>query len=423
MNKKNNFSEIKLKERILVFSDCYIFGGSEKLISFLLTNEIILQKFELIFSYRKHREYEKGLQNENLLNKSNNFPLLLFSNETLFYQINCTTFPSFVKIFLKIPLYILEKLNIYSLWNLFVFIRLLHVTKPSIIHINNGGYPGAKSCNILVIANSIFQKAKIIYQVNNQARENNSAFNYYFDCFIAKQVFYFTTASFQSKTKLVDNRKFNSEKILIVNNCVPLSNIKINRNTICRDLCISLNSFIIVQVGFLTSRKGQIYAITAVERLLKMHPTCDIKLILIGNGEDEEILKKLIVNSKLDKNVFLLGYKNNSDDYIEASDIFLLPSIKDEDMPLVLLTALGSGKPIIATDLAGISQVIESGKNGILVPNNLDTFVDDLIDNIYKLFNDKVLRDYLATNASRTYEKFTPTNYGLRLKEIYESIK
>lgn len=411
-------------KKILVFSDCYIYGGSEKLMGFLLKNEIISDVYTLLFAYRKHKDYELGLKNDDLLHRVNNFPLPLFSNETLFHKINDLALPKFFRSIFKAPLLIFEKAMLYSLWNLLIFALLLIKTKPGLIHINNGGYPGAKSCNVLVFANYLTIKAKIIYQVNNQAQRSENWFSHIIDRFVHKNVSYFVNASLKAKEQLVVQRKFDSNKILVVDNCVPLAKLKRSRSQICNELQIPESSFVITQVGFLSERKGQRYLIEAVKFLLEQHSILKDKLflLLVGNGENEDLLRNLVSEFGLNKNVFLLGYRNDSDDFIAAADIFVLPSISDEDMPLVLLTALGQGKPIIATDFAGISQVLQSGKNGILIKNNLDTLVDDLVRQIYAMYNDEHSRNELSANAKLSYRKYTPENYGLRLKEIYESV-
>ena len=191
------------KLEILIFSDCYIYGGSEKLMAFLLKNEILNRNFILKFSYRKHNEYDAGLHNENLLNREGNYPLILLSNETLFHQINYFSTPSLSKRLLKSPFFLLEKLGIYFIWNLITLIILLLRTKPDLIHINNGGYPAAKSCNILVAANFFTIKTKVIYQVNNQARECRGYFERIYDNFIKKNVNIFINASLKTKEQLV----------------------------------------------------------------------------------------------------------------------------------------------------------------------------------------------------------------------------
>jgi glycosyltransferase involved in cell wall biosynthesis len=413
-----------VKQKILIFSDCYIYGGSEKLMAFLLKNEILNKNFIFLYGYRKHKGYEIGLENEGLLGRNGNFPLVLLSNETLFHQINNLSISSLLKKNLKVPFFLLEQLRIYFLWNLLVLIYLLLKSKPDLIHINNGGYPAAKSCNILVVANYLTIKARIVYQVNNQARECTGYFESLYDKFIHKNVNCFINASHKAKEQLVGKRNFDSNKIMVINNCVPLPAVKFDREELCKDLNIPLDSFLIVEVAFLSERKGQRYLIDALSDLFNKQLLSKEKVycVFVGNGEDEEFLKQHINELGLSSNVFLLGYRNNSEDFIVACDLFVLPSIRDEDMPLVLLSALGYGKPIIATDFAGISQVVDTNVNGVLIQNDLETFTGNLAHEIYRLYNDERLRVELGVNAKKTYKNYSPETYGLKLKQIYEQI-
>lgn len=411
-------------QKVLIFSDCYIYGGSEKLMAFLLKNEILNENFTLLYSYRKHKSYDIGLKNEGLFERENNFPLQLMSNNTLFYKINCLTISKYLKGAIKVPFYFLEKFKIYFLWNLIIFIYLLLKTKPNLIHVNNGGYPGAKTCNILVVANYLTIKAKVVYQVNNQAIACKSYFEKKYDRFINNNVNYYINASHKAKQQLVDKRNFDSNKIVLVDNCVPLPQIMSNRDQLFMELNIPLDSFLIVEVAFLSERKGQKYLIDALSDLYikKMISKEKVFCTFVGNGEQEIFLRNHINQLGLSSNVFLLGYKNNSEDYISACDLFVLPSIRDEDMPLVLLSALGYGKPIIATDFAGISQVIKTNENGVLIKNDLDSFTSNLSSEVYRLYKDEGLRRILGANAKKAYVNYSPEMYGQKLKYIYERI-
>ncbi|WP_316826379.1 glycosyltransferase [Pedobacter miscanthi] len=414
----------KGKQSILIFTDCYIYGGSEKLMAFLLKNEILNRDFKLLYSYRKHREYEIGLKNEGLFDRENNFPLTLLSNNTLFYKINCLKISKYLKGVIKVPFFLLSKFKIYFLWNLVRFILLLRRNKPDIIHVNNGGYPAASSCSVIVLANYLTIKAKVVYQVNNQALDRKSYFEKIYDKFIDRHVNCFINASIRAKQRLVEARNFNPNKIFLVNNCAPLPAIKNNREEILTELNIPLDSFLIVQVAFLSERKGQKYLIDALCNLFRngLLSTKKVYCAFVGNGEQEDYLRDYINELGLASNVFILGYKNNSEDYIAASDLFLLPSIKDEDMPLVLLSALGYGKPIVATDFAGISQVLNANVNGVLIPNDMLTFVDNLSNEIFRLYSNKDLRTSLGINAKGTYVNYNPESYGLKLKQIYDQL-
>ena len=310
------------------------------------------------------------------------------------------------------------------MWNLISFIFLLLKTKPNLIHINNGGYPGANTCNVLVIANFLTIKSKVLYQVNNQALTCKNYFEKIYDSFINRNVNCFINASQSAKEQLIEKRKFEPQKIFLLDNCVPLPAVNVKKQQIFKELNIPEDSFLIIEVAFLSERKGQRYLIEAMSEVFKNDLILKDKIFcaLVGNGEDEKALSNQIIELGLENNIFLLGYRNNSEDYIAASNLFVLPSIKDEDMPLVLLSAIGYGKPIIATNFAGISQVIENNFNGILLENDLATLKYNLSNEIYRCYTNENFRNHIAQNAKKTYSKYSPEAYGLKLKEIYEMI-
>ena len=76
----------------------------------------------------------------------------------------------------------------------------------------------------------------------------------------------------------------------------------------------------------------------------------------------------------------------------------------------------------LETDFAGISQVIKTNINGVLIPNDLVTLRTNLSHEIHRLYNNRDLRATLGTNAKKTYINYNPDSYGLKLKNIYEQI-
>ena len=109
-------------------------------------------------------------------------------------------------------------------------------------------------------------------------------------------------------------------------------------------------------------------------------------------------------------------------EYAESS-VFVLPSL-DESNPIVLLEAMASGKPVIATNVGGIPYMIDDGKNGFLV-NYGD--IEGLVEKIFMLMNNKNLKYYIRENGKKTamkysWEKVSEETYGV-YKHIYEARK
>jgi glycosyltransferase involved in cell wall biosynthesis len=145
-------------------------------------------------------------------------------------------------------------------------------------------------------------------------------------------------------------------------------------------------------VGALTARK-------APDLLLRALSTVDLPCIFVGDGPMRKELERLAVKLGLSSRIVFTGALNPSDvyDYYAEAEFLALPSVS-EAVPLVVLEALASGIPVIASRLDGICSVVRDGYNGLLVdPGN----VGQLSTALALLGRDTRLRDRLASCASR----------------------
>lgn len=123
-----------------------------------------------------------------------------------------------------------------------------------------------------------------------------------------------------------------------------------------------------------------------------------LKLLIVGNGALKDDITSLIHQTGLTDKVVLTGTEENIVDVLSVIDIFLLPSLV-EGLPIALLEAMACEKPVIASKVGEIPNVIQNKENGILVePGNLQ----QLIDAINKLICDKELRHNLTKLARDT---------------------
>lgn len=150
------------------------------------------------------------------------------------------------------------------------------------------------------------------------------------------------------------------------------------------------NIFQILSVGYLIERKGFEYLIRAIPMVLKEHE--NVRLTIVGSGPLESYLKALIYELGLSDYVEII--KNVSDEKLltiyNSADLFVLPSIVDsqgntEGLGVVLLEAMACGLPVIGSDVGGISDIIQDGETGILVPEKdvlrLSEMILNLIEN------------------------------------------
>ena len=111
--------------------------------------------------------------------------------------------------------------------------------------------------------------------------------------------------------------------------------------------------------------------------------------------------------------------------YLAASDIFVLPSQRDEagnldGLPTVLLEAMACGLPCVASDVGGVSLVIDQAKNGFLISPKSSS---ELTEGLRSLIEDKDLRDrFSAAARSSVVDRFNWDNVGKKFETICQEI-
>ena len=118
-------------------------------------------------------------------------------------------------------------------------------------------------------------------------------------------------------------------------------------------------------VGRLAGVKGVPILLEAMAALKARHPA--LRLVLIGDGPERATLEALA--KPLGDSVSFLGYRSQSEvaEALAQADVFALPSFA-EGVPVVLMEAMAAGVPVVATQIAGIPELVRHGDSGLLVP-------------------------------------------------------
>ena len=135
-----------------------------------------------------------------------------------------------------------------------------------------------------------------------------------------------------------------------------------------RGLDLDLDFKVIGMVGRLVKEKGYLEAFEAFKLVLKKFPKT--LLLVVGPEEPEKrdaFSKTIVKNFGIDNNVIFLGERADVDELYALMDIFVLASHR-EGFPRTVIEAMAMKKTIIATDIRGCREAIDSGKNGMLVP-------------------------------------------------------
>jgi glycosyltransferase involved in cell wall biosynthesis len=131
------------------------------------------------------------------------------------------------------------------------------------------------------------------------------------------------------------------------------------------DLGIGTDDFLIGNVGRLAPQKGQRHLVAAMPIVLERVPTAHA--VIAGGGGLEEYLRELADELGVSTRVHVLGPRRDVPALMHAVDVFAMPSVW-EGFGLVLLEAMAAGRPIVASRVATIPEVVLDGETGILVP-------------------------------------------------------
>lgn len=173
----------------------------------------------------------------------------------------------------------------------------------------------------------------------------------------------------------------------------------------------------LIIVGRLVGFKGHRFAIQALPGLLKKFP--ELKLVIVGEGEERESLQGLVGNLQLGDAVEFVGYQTNVFEWMNQSDVVLLPSVS-EGFGIVILEAFNSRTPLVAFDVPAPNEIVEPGKTGLLAkPYELD----DLAEKIEFFLKKPEEGQKMASSA---YEKlmsfYCMDRMAREILEVYEGL-
>jgi len=163
----------------------------------------------------------------------------------------------------------------------------------------------------------------------------------------------------------------------------------------------------------LNKKEGDVFLITS-SRLVKKNAIDDIisaltflpanvKLLILGTGDELLNLSSLILNLKLEHRVQMLGYipHNQLPPYLRISDIFIRPSLS-EGLGNSFLEAMAAGIPVIGTPVGGIPDFLKDGETGLFCEVRNPRSIAQKVE---KLLKDKESRDYIVNRARRLVEE------------------
>jgi L-malate glycosyltransferase len=193
--------------------------------------------------------------------------------------------------------------------------------------------------------------------------------------------------------------------------------VQTNRWRMRKDLCIDSETCLIGTVGRLTPVKGIPCLLQAAKILL--HGGANVKVLVVGEGSIRQDLVTQTHDLGISDNVVFLGHREDTNELLQALDIFVLPSLS-EGIPMALLEAMAACRAIVATRVGGIPEIIDDGVEGFLV-ESMD--VNNLAERCRQLIESPELARTMGEQGRKRVERdFSATTMADRVALVYKEL-
>ncbi len=263
-----------------------------------------------------------------------------------------------------------------------------------------------------LLLNLIYKfETKIILRISGKPRMNIIRFLFW--KFALKKVYKITFPTEESleyfkNLRIIDENKLQLllDPVFIINDISKKKKESLNIPNLKKD-----NYFL--AIGRLTKQKNFIFLVKCFIKLAKKHS--NIKLAIIGIGEDKEKINRLIKANNLEENILLLGYQKNVFKYLKNCSAFILSSLW-EDPGFVLIEAMVSDSIVLSSNCSNGPKEIIGNKNGLLFQSNSEL---DFISKFNNLMNlSDIEKDDLRLNAKKKIRDYSIFSHYQKLQKL-----
>lgn len=234
---------------------------------------------------------------------------------------------------------------------------------------------------------------------------------------IARGADAFLAVSEDTRKKMIEVEGIDPQKVTYVPNGIAVQP-EGDGARVRAELGIPDDAPVVGSVGLLRAQKALDVLIRAVARLAPAHP--GLRLLIAGDGEEQAALERLISELGVADTVTLLGFRTDVPDLLAAFDI-AVSSSQFEGSPLAVMEFMEAAKPIVATSVGGVPELITDGETGRIVPPGEP---ERLADAIGDLLNDPEHGRELGRRArERRRREFSLDTTVKILEEMYVSLR
>jgi len=222
------------------------------------------------------------------------------------------------------------------------------------------------------------------------------------------------------KKYLIEDRKIASKKIVIIHYGIDLSLFKSRNGFLDKrkrsELGLPDHKIVIGTVARLEIQKGHRYLIAAAPEIINKFS--NVVFVFAGDGTLRQELETQVNELGLQENFRFLGFRKDVKELLFAFDVFVLPSLF-EGLPNVILEAMASGRPIVATAVDGTPELIEHNETGLLVPPKSPHALQEQILNLLENEEKGIKLGRQAKEMAK--QKFSFDQQFRKFEEVYDA--
>jgi glycosyltransferase involved in cell wall biosynthesis len=310
----------------------------------------------------------------------------------------------------------------YSLWraNETSLRAAFRQTPVDVLHIVNGGYPGATTARIAaVVARELTIPCIMTICSTPSAPGFPRGLERRIDELVFESVNTFVLPADLPGQALVEHRGFRANKFHKIYFGVQAPELAADRgeraSQVRADFGIKSNAFVIGTVSRFSRLKGQEHFIDALSLLRGKIP--NLHGVLVGDGPTQKEIKARAAEKCVSDIATFMGFYDDVFAAITAFDVFVLPS-ELEGVPYVLLQAMSQAKPVVATSVGGIPEVVIDGETGLLISPRCP---DSLAQAITKLSQNREICTRLGWRGHQRFKQnFTVSKMVKEHESLYE---
>ena len=244
--------------------------------------------------------------------------------------------------------------------------HLFRCYPTDIIHIINGGHPGAQGCLTAAVAARSAGVHRILLSIQSYPYPRKSPLDKIIDRQIIQAVDDFIPNSLAAAKGLITLRDFPADKVHPIQTGTPMPPLDPQAGQRLRmNLSLPATSILIGTVATLEPMKGHLVLLDAFRQI--QSEFSQAHLVFLGEGIARPQIESFIHTHHLEHRVKLLGHRDDAQALTNAFDLVAFPSFY-EGLPIAILEAMALAKPIVATNVGGIPEEIDHNRSGILVP-------------------------------------------------------